>query len=315
MKSTRVLVVLGSMLALSTAQAALISESNAQWQLADGSKVYSSHGQDEAACWRAYETKKLELAAVRVTTSQLYLGCQRKPLLKFGPAPATCALPKPLDATRTTTCPTGTVGTYGQTSPFTCVGSTWTASGVWSPTTAPAGVCVTPPPPPPIGWTHLANEHASFTLAEARSVRYGCATTGCTWIERSFAAGTHGCNTFTFGSDPAPGVVKVCEVNGEIVVENPPPPPPANSALLTWTPPTLSTTGEPLTNLTGYRIYHGREPYTIGAATAIRIPQASAWRVTDLAPGTWYFAVAAVTGTGTAEQQGPLTPTWQKVIP
>ncbi len=69
-----------------------------------------------------------------------------------------------------------------------------------------------PPPPPPTGdgsWALLANEWGSFTLDRTRIVRYG---TGSTWEQRELAAGTGQCTNSFFGRDPAPGVIKRCEV-------------------------------------------------------------------------------------------------------
>lgn len=158
---------------------------------------------------------------------------------------------------------------------------------------------VPPPPPPPTGWTHIADEHESFNFSGTKRVRFGCATSvdaSCTWVERDITDGG-GCNTGTFGSDPAPGVLKTCDVYGGAE------PLPTGTELLTWTPPTLSTSGQPLVGLVGYRIYYGQDPYTVGSSGInLQIPQATAWRVTGLAPGVWYFGVTALMGGG--EQSG-----------
>ncbi len=59
------------------------------------------------------------------------------------------------------------------------------------------------------GWTHLADEWAVFSLAAAHTVRYGA---GDAWVERSLPAGSFTCSNATFGTDPAPGMVKHCEI-------------------------------------------------------------------------------------------------------
>lgn len=68
------------------------------------------------------------------------------------PPPPTCTAPKPADETRAQTCPTGTTGTWSQSRSYSSAAypTCWTP-GDWSPSSPPAGACVTPPPqdPPP----------------------------------------------------------------------------------------------------------------------------------------------------------------------
>lgn len=75
--------------------------------------------------------------------------------VEAAPPPPTCTTPRPADQSRTQTCPSGTTGSWRQTTtssaaPYpTC----WTVSD-WSPSSAPAGACtpiVQPPPPPATG--------------------------------------------------------------------------------------------------------------------------------------------------------------------
>lgn len=71
------------------------------------------------------------------------------------------------------------------------------------------------------------------------------------------------------------------------------------SATLSWTPATQYTDGSelPQSELSAYRIYHGRN-----AATLTRVAEVdsgtNAFSITDLAPGTHLFAVTAVVRTG-----------------
>ena len=74
--------------------------------------------------------------------------------------------------------------------------------------------------------------------------------------------------------------------------------PTTGSATLSWTPPTLNTDGTALTNLTGYRIVYGRSSTTLDQLVQISNAGASAYTITGLSSGTWYFAVKAFTSTG-----------------
>jgi hypothetical protein len=56
--------------------------------------------------------------------------------------------------------------------------------------------------------------------------------------------------------------------------------------------------GTPITNLAGYRISYGTAPASyIGTVNVTGATVARA-TIEGLAPGTWYFAVRAVTSTG-----------------
>lgn len=81
----------------------------------------------------------------------------------------------------------------------------------------------TPPPPPPPDpvWTEIAKEWGTFTINPGpRTVRFG---TGSSWVEKS-VTGQGGCDYVFFGSDPAVGQSKVCQVY-QTDVSTPPPPP------------------------------------------------------------------------------------------
>jgi hypothetical protein len=73
------------------------------------------------------------------------------------------------------------------------------------------------------------------------------------------------------------------------------------SATLSWTPPTQNTDGTSLTNLAGYRIYHGTVSGSIGASTPIQVanPSTTTYILEDLPNGVrYYFGVAAYTTSG-----------------
>ena len=92
----------------------------------------------------------------------------------------------------------------------------------------------------------------------------------------------------------------------------PPPPTPTGTAALTWTAPTRNTDGTALTDLAGYRIYHGISPT---ALTDIRqVPGATvlAYNFTALTSGTHYFAIAAYNAAGV---ESVLSAVGTKVVP
>jgi hypothetical protein len=64
-------------------------------------------------------------------------------------------------------------------------------------------------------------------------------------------------------------------------------------AQLRWTAVAADTQGKPLPALGGYRIFYGRAPATLDHIIDVPGNDASGYLVTNLAPGAWYFAVAA----------------------
>lgn len=71
------------------------------------------------------------------------------------------------------------------------------------------------------------------------------------------------------------------------------------SASLHWTAPTTNTNGSALTNLAGYHIYYGKSTSTMTTAITVASPGTTSYTVSNLAAGTWYFAVSAYTTNGT----------------
>jgi hypothetical protein len=85
----------------------------------------------------------------------------------------------------------------------------------------------------------------------------------------------------------------------------PPPPPPAtttDSATLEWLPPTTTTDGAPLSQLVGYRIYYGSDVTRMHETIDVRNPGVLTYMVENLRPGTYYFAVTALTATGESKR-------------
>jgi ELWxxDGT repeat protein len=65
------------------------------------------------------------------------------------------------------------------------------------------------------------------------------------------------------------------------------------SATVSWSPVTLTTSGTPLTNLGGYKIYFGASPMALTSIIDVPDPTVSSYVVPYLTPGTLYFAVTA----------------------
>ena len=72
----------------------------------------------------------------------------------------------------------------------------------------------------------------------------------------------------------------------------------SGSVSLTWQPPTQNTDGSPLTNLNGYRIHYGTQSGNYEAAIDIDNSSITRYVVENLAPGTYFFAVSAVSQNG-----------------
>jgi len=81
------------------------------------------------------------------------------------------------------------------------------------------------------------------------------------------------------------------------------PPPKSNSpatgtATLDWMPPTENTDGSVLTNLAGYTVYYGTSAANLTQSVKITNPGLTAYTLSNLPSGTWYFAVTSYSSTG-----------------
>jgi len=85
------------------------------------------------------------------------------------------------------------------------------------------------------------------------------------------------------------------------------------TATLTWSRVARSTDGKQLTDLAGYKIHYGKSAN--GLDKVITLPNAGLplpnssetfYQVTNLSPGTWYFAVTAYTSKGTEGEFSPI---------
>lgn len=70
-------------------------------------------------------------------------------------------------------------------------------------------------------------------------------------------------------------------------------------ATLSWTPPTTNTDGTSLGNLAGYRISYGTSSSALTQTVQIANPGVTNYSLSNLSPGTYYFAVRAYTSNGT----------------
>jgi hypothetical protein len=70
------------------------------------------------------------------------------------------------------------------------------------------------------------------------------------------------------------------------------------SATLDWTPPTENADGSVLTNLAGYTVYYGTAPDQLTKSVKLTNPGLTAYTVTNLPSGTWYFAVTSYSAAG-----------------
>jgi len=86
----------------------------------------------------------------------------------------------------------------------------------------------------------------------------------------------------------------------------------AGSATLHWTAPTANTNGSALTNLAGYHIHYGKAPSSMTTSVTVASAGATSYTISNLASGTWYFAVNAYT---TAGANGAFSNIGSKAIP
>lgn len=84
------------------------------------------------------------------------------------------------------------------------------------------------------------------------------------------------------------------------------PPSTMGSASLAWLPPTEKEDGSTLSDLAGYRIYAGRAQDALELVASLDNPGLSRHVVENLATGTWFFAITAVTHGGAESERSNL---------
>lgn len=87
----------------------------------------------------------------------------------------------------------------------------------------------------------------------------------------------------------------------------------ANDATLSWIPPALREDGTALalTDIAGYRIYHGPAPDQLALLAVDAQPTATRYTVQNLATGVHYFAVSAYDTNGI--ESGPSAALWKAI--
>jgi hypothetical protein len=84
------------------------------------------------------------------------------------------------------------------------------------------------------------------------------------------------------------------------------------TATLDWTAVTQNDNGTTLTNLAGYNIHYGTSASNMSQTIRVSNPSLTAYVVSNLSSGAWYFAVAAYTSAG---NEGVLSNVGSKTIP
>ena len=72
----------------------------------------------------------------------------------------------------------------------------------------------------------------------------------------------------------------------------------SGTATLSWQAPTTNTDGGALIDLAGYRIYYGTNASDLSESLQLTGLGLQTYVIENLGPGTWYFAIKAVTSTG-----------------
>ncbi len=72
----------------------------------------------------------------------------------------------------------------------------------------------------------------------------------------------------------------------------------SGSATVSWLAPTENTNGSAVTDLAGYRVYYGTNADELTQTVEVSGPDVTSYVLSGLSPGTYYFAVAAVSNEG-----------------
>jgi hypothetical protein len=72
----------------------------------------------------------------------------------------------------------------------------------------------------------------------------------------------------------------------------------SGAATLSWHPPTQNTNGSVITGLAGYRIKYGTSANSLTQTVQVTNPGLTSYMIQSLAPGTYYFGIAAYTSSG-----------------
>jgi hypothetical protein len=115
------------------------------------------------------------------------------------------------------------------------------------------------------------------------------------------ATGTTGTNVAANTTTPTSSSTTVASNNKTSTNSSPPAKsnnPSTGAATLDWMPPTENTDGSVLTNLAGYTVYYGTSAGNLTQSVKITNPGLTAYTLSNLPTGTWYFAVTSYSSTG-----------------
>ncbi len=129
-----------------------------------------------------------------------------------------------------------------------------------------------------------------ISAATAAAGKQTAATTPSTTSSTSTASSSGSTTTTTSGS----GTTVASTSKGTTPVKTTT----TGVATLDWMPPTENSDGSALTNLAGYTVYYGTSPGSLTQSVKVTNPGLSAYTVTDLPSGTWYFAVTSYSSAG-----------------
>lgn len=86
-------------------------------------------------------------------------------------------------------------------------------------------------------------------------------------------------------------------------------PPPTGAVTINWMPPTENVDGSTLTNLAGYHLYYGTSQSNLNQVVDITNPGLASYMLSNLAAGTWYFAVTSINADGVESPRSAVTST------
>jgi hypothetical protein len=132
-----------------------------------------------------------------------------------------------------------------------------------------------------------------MTMAKERPIRWLLATV----VVASMLSGCGGGGTA--GSAP---VAANSPVNGSAPAN----PGATGSATLSWAAPVENIDGSAVTDLAGYRIYHGTSADSLNNVVQLTSPGISIYVFDNLSPGTHYFAITAYNAAGVESDRSPV---------
>ena len=137
-------------------------------------------------------------------------------------------------------------------------------------------VNATPPPPSPTPApaTSLATEGGTFSVGGTQTVRYGA---GSRWVQK-LVTGSGDCTNGFFGSDPAPGTVKFCELSAVAAPSPAPGPAPTPTTTLGPAPAPASAPAPSAPSITAWvRLALENEVFTATGSQTVRFGDGTRW--------------------------------------